>query len=85
MLSSIKMYEQVYVLHGQDDVHTTHTANMTAMHEMTVATNQKSEETKRLTMVTLLQQCLKEMSSEKRSGFKRTAEYLLFQSVCGTD
>ena len=85
MLSSITVYEQVHVLHGQDDAHTTHTVNMTAMHEMTVATNQKPEETKMLTMVSLLQQYLKEMSSEKCSGFKRTAEYLLSQSICGTD
>ena len=85
MLSSITVYEQVHVFHGQDDAHTTHTVNMTAMHEMAVATNQKPEETKMLTMVTLLQQCLKEMSSEKCSDFKRTAEYLLSPSVCGTD
>ena len=87
MLSSFTVYEQVHVLHGQDDAHTTHTVNMTAMHELTVATNQKPEETKMLTMVTLLQQCLKEMSSEKSFDSKRTAEYVLsprFEVQTGT-
>jgi len=60
-------------------------ANMTAMHEMAAATSEKSEETKRFIIVTLLQECLKEMPPEKCFDSKKTAEYFLSASVCGTD